>query len=62
VYTAEGATLVTPEDGSYEVRLDAAHGVNTVVVAAAETVDGGDGDATLTEFARAGTAVERLRL
>ena len=62
VYTAEDATLVTPEDGSYEVRLDAAHGANTVVVAAAETVDGADGDATLAEFARAGTAVERLRL
>ena len=62
VYTAEDARLVTPENGSYEIQLDAANDANTVVVAAAETGDESDDDTALSEFAHAGTAVERLRL
>ena len=76
VYTAEEATLVTPSaaDGSYEVRLDPAIDAHTAVVAAADgppaaaeddaaadDTDAG-GETTLSEFATAGTAVERLRL
>ncbi|GAA0532884.1 glycoside hydrolase family 15 protein [Halorubrum ejinorense] len=52
VHTRETSRLVTPEDGAFEVDLDAATKAGTVVVAAA----------TDAEFERAGTAVERLRL
>jgi glucan 1,4-alpha-glucosidase len=59
VYTGGGATLVTPDDGDYEVRLDADLDADTVIVAAAEAETL---DATAPNFDRAGTAVERLRL
>jgi len=59
VYTADGSTLATPDDGDYEVRLDADREAATVVVAAAT---GDDTDAALAGFGGAGTSVERLRL
>ncbi|WP_435097970.1 glycoside hydrolase family 15 protein [Halorubrum sp. N11] len=67
VFTADGSTLATTADGEYEVTLDPAPDATTVVVAAANTgaaTDGesDDADATLDEFAGAGTAVERIRL
>ncbi len=64
VYTAEGSALVTPDDGSYEVRLDAALGADTVIVAAANRSDGDstDDDTAIPNFELAGTTVERLRL
>ncbi|OYR43312.1 glycoside hydrolase family 15 protein [Halorubrum sp. Hd13] len=61
VYTADGSTLATPDDGAYEVRLDADLDADTVVVAAA-TADSGDADAALADFGGAGTSVKRLRL
>ncbi|MFO8116440.1 MAG: glycoside hydrolase family 15 protein [Halorubrum sp.] len=61
VYAAGGSTLVEPEDGAYEVRLDADRDDDTVVVAAA-TADGDDPDAALAGFGGAGTSVKRLWL
>ena len=59
VYAADGSTLAAPDDGEYEVRLDADLDADTVVVAAAT---GDDADAALDDFGAAGTSVERLRL
>ena len=59
VYTADGSTLATLDDGEYEVRLDADLDADTVVVAAAT---GEDTDAALTDIGGTGTSVERLRL
>ncbi|MFC7187034.1 glycoside hydrolase family 15 protein [Halorubrum yunnanense] len=63
VYAANGSTLATPNDGEYEVRLDADLDADTVVVAAATPGEAADGDeSSLGDFAGAGTSVERLRL
>ncbi|WP_280585217.1 glycoside hydrolase family 15 protein [Halorubrum sp. Boch-26] len=66
VYAAGGSTLVEPEDGEYEVRLDADLDADTVVAAAATTDaaagNGDDADAALADFVDAGTSIERLRL